>query len=268
MTRPRLSMSIGFVFVVLFSWLMTASAGASGDHLKPTSSGHRLDHPARTGSNGSVATFREGRTWLAMPKPGHVIESIYSEHVRCTGLPGCRHLIAHIWTMRVHSVYVIRGTETVARTGKLIYRFRLAHDYQDPSHTRGNFALVWQGPRLRSNRGGLMVSFIHGDQDPGIARDTIWSARRDGYIDLGNGSGYRVLGTRVFDGVKSYDLRWSYRGDYEDSFYATKNYAFLGMRSGHWSAVLRAQHSFAMCKIDRHLFAYFWKRNPGLNHCR
>ena len=210
----------------------------------------------------------------AAPKRGQVLERVYSEYAECRGLPGCSHLTAHIWSMRTHGVFVVRGEETVAKTGKTVYLFRLAHEFPSGSPSllikNGRFVLVRQGPKLRGNRGELMVSFIHGLEDPGIPASLVGTARADGFIDTGYGTGYRLLGVRRFAGIAAYDLRFIRGGSaYNyDAFYATKNYSFLGMRGRGWRAVRSWQHSVSLCSGRRGLFDFFWKRNPGLNPCK
>ena len=204
----------------------------------------------------------------ATPKLGQVLERVYSERVKCQGLPKCRDLTFRVWSMRIHGTYVMRGLETVTRTSKVVYFFRLAHNMGSPMNTAVNVALVWQGPRLRSNRGDLTAYFIHGLDDPGIAAGLAATARRDGFISTGNGTGYRLVHGRLFDHVAAYDLRFVYPGGSYDVYYAVDGFALLGMRGHGWSTNLRQQKRVSLCTSPRYLFRYFWKRNPRIGHCQ
>ena len=204
----------------------------------------------------------------ATRKVGQVLERVYTEHVECSGLKGCRNLTFRVWSMRIDGTYVLRGTETVTQTVRAVYLFRLAHNMQSPMDNNVNFALVWEGPRLRSNRGELTVYFIHGMDDPGVVSGLAGTARNDGFISTGANTGYRLVSPRVFDHMAAYDLQFVGPGSSYEVFYAMNGYALLGMRGHGWSAALHLQRSISLCKSSRYLFRYFWKRNPGLVHCR
>jgi hypothetical protein len=204
----------------------------------------------------------------ATPKPGQVLERVYSERVKCHGLSTCRNLTFRVWSMRIDGTYVVRGTETVTRTGKVVYFFRLAHNMGSPMNTAVNFALVWQRPRLRSNRGELIAYFIHGIDDPGVAAGLAATARSDGFISTGDGTGYRLVHPRLIEHVAAYDLRFVQPRTSYDVYYAVDGYALLGMRGHGWSASLRQQKPVSLCSSPRYLFTYFWRRNPSPRHCR
>ena len=147
------------------------------------------------------------------PKAHQATERVYEERSQCPPYGRCRYFTAAIWSTSIKGSYLEHGIETVSAGSRVVQYFRLIH-----GGPYGSWVHAWWSRKRSSGIGGqggageFWGYFIHGLDDPTIASGLVSQARRDGFIDLGSGTGYRLVGKRSFDHTTNYALRFSSPG--------------------------------------------------------
>ncbi len=202
------------------------------------------------------------------PKAHQATERVYNERSQCPPYGRCRYFTAAIWSTSIKGSYLEHGIEMLSAGSRVVQYFRLIHGGPYRS-----WVDAWWSRKLSSGIGGqggageFWGYFIHGVDDPGIASGLVGQARRDGFIDLGSGTGYRLVGKRSFDHATNYALRFSSPGYAYYAYFDAHSYVLRGMQGPGFKVALRHDASVPLCAVFEKEFRFFREKRPNLRVC-